>query len=181
MNSIIWAVLRAWYGGQYKNTFMGNHRGLQTAVMIAVLLPMFIMDFNSIVSICTGVAVTLWVQFQFWSRGHGPAFDIGTDDNPSQGTIKRYTDRWFNKVCEKLIPEEYWYDTGYDMLWMGLRYTMPLLVPAIVFAQPLYLAIGLTIPFIYLYSWNKHNTWYPAEYMMGALFGLIVGVCRYVN
>lgn len=177
LNTIWWSFLRAWYGGQYKKTFIGNHRGLQTVIMLASMLPLFITDFHNTKSICIGIAVALWVQFQFWSRGHGAGFDIGTDTNPSEGTIKRYQERWFNKICQRVFPEELWYTKDYDMLWMLLRYTCPMIPLA--FISPLYLLCGIATPFIYEYSWRKFYTWRPAEYAMGALFGFITGVVAY--
>lgn len=178
LNGIWWALLRAWYGGQFKNTVLGNHRGIQTVVMLVSMLPLFIWNFNNWYSIAIGSALALWVQFQFWSRGHGPAFDIGTDKNPSEGTIDRYDDRWFDKICKKLVPEDLWYTREYDMLWMLLRYTCPMI--PLSFISPWYLLCGIVVPFIYDYSWKKFGTWYPGEYAVGFVFGIVTGAVAYV-
>lgn len=59
LNGIWWALLRAWYGGQFKNTVLGNHRGIQTVVMLASMLPLFIWNFNNWYSIAIGSALAL--------------------------------------------------------------------------------------------------------------------------
>lgn len=39
-----------------------------------------------------GAIISAWLQFQFWSRGHGACVDIGRDTIPSQDTIERYNE-----------------------------------------------------------------------------------------
>lgn len=176
LNAALWAFLRRWYGGGFKNTWLGNHRGIQTTLMIVAMLPFFVFDFSSWKSWCIGLALTLWVQFQFWSRGHGPAFDVGHDTDPSDSIIKRYQERWYDKVCKFWFPEEFWYTRPYDALWMFLRYTCPMLVPA--FISPLYLLPGFCAPVVYDRVWEKYGNWYLAEYIIGGVFGLVIAIVR---
>lgn len=57
------------------------------------------MEWNAVLALIT----TCWVQFMFWSRGHGAILDEGRNKNPD---ISRY-DRWFKVpldfVWDKLL------------------------------------------------------------------------------
>lgn len=171
LNGIWWGFLRRWYGGLFpdeKYKVLGN-RGLQTAVMILSMLPVFYfqiksqynltMEWNAVLALIT----TCWVQFMFWSRGHGAILDEGRNKNPD---ISRY-DRWFkvpldfvwdkllelknnNKFFGRLLKnwsgEKYGY--SYDMCWTGCRYTFPM-VPVAIFLGFKFILIGMLVPLIY--------------------------------
>lgn len=175
-NTLLWAFLRPWYGGMFKDTWLKNNRGLQTAVMILAILPLFVFDFTNIWSWVVGVLLTAWVQFQYWSRGHGPAFDIGTNSSPSADVIERYTDRWYDAICKYWFPYESWFTRPYDALWMFLRYTCPMLV--LTFISPLYLLCGIFTPYIYEMSWKKTGEPHLAEIVQGAVFGFVSMIVR---
>lgn len=188
--SILFGLLgafgRLWFGSNLTSKIWGN-RGLQTAFMLLLFLIVFIKDFTDAMSIIVGVIVACWMQFQEISRGHGIAIDTGNSSNITDEEIARYEDRWYDKVCSKLLPNHK-YGFLYDNLYLLLRYTCPLAVPAIVFMTPEFLLLGVTIPFIYTFAnelqereawlfdsskWYWRRAWCLAEMLTG--FVLIGG------
>lgn len=210
-----WGFLRRWFGGlfpdeQYK--ILGN-RGLQTTVMILSLLPVMFVRTKEIYStlniyiiLAITLFITLWIQFQFWSRGHGATFlDMGRTKNPD---LSRY-DRWFKKPLDKCWNKllqlkqnnkiaafllQKWsgrmYGYTYDMIYHTLRYTLCMIIPAILLKSLVFIIIGLisaplyelAIRFYekanYKYAWMKlpwlNSPNKPTEIIYGFIFGLLV-------
>lgn len=147
--AILGAFARRWYGGALEIYKILKNRGVQTAFMIGLFLTIYLRAYNWIVS----TIITSWLQFQFWSRGHGCCFDMGRG-NKKEETIKRYQERWYYIPCdwlsEKLGFEKY--GIMYDFCYMTLRYTCPML--PMMFLDWRYILIGLSISFIYLICWT---------------------------
>lgn len=163
---IWWGFLRRWFGGLFsedKHKFLSN-RGLQTIFMMASLFPvLYICTHNTffislIYEILYTSILTAWIQFQFWSRGHGCILDMGRNKNPD---ITRY-DRWyadlldyiwdkgkdlktrytfFNKLLKNWSCKKYGY--SYDISYTLLRYTCPMLLTSILMHSYIPTIIGL--------------------------------------
>lgn len=178
------ALARVWYGADGLPKLLQN-RGLQTVYMMLLFVACFY-DNYSWQGWCVVVAVVCWLQFQFWSRGHGCCFDVGRDVNPTADTIDRYDDRWYDKVCSKLLPNHK-YGFLYDFFYMMLRYTCPM-IPMMIFDWR-YILVGLSISPIYAFSitlgereswifekqkWYWRRAWSLAEILSG---GVVYSSC----
>lgn len=171
LNGIWWGFLRRWYGGLFpdeKYKILGS-RGLQTFIMILSIFPVvffrikFRYELELPYLVVFSVAITSWIQFMFWSRGHGAILDEGRNKNPD---ISRY-DRWFkypldsvwdsllylknnNRFFNKLLRN--WsgnkYGYSYDMCWTGCRYALPM-IPVSIFLGFNFLLIGMLVPLTY--------------------------------
>ena len=142
------ALARVWYGADHLPSFWQN-RGVQTAFMMGLFLSIYIdLPFNWVNAV-VAVVITCWLQFQFWSRGHGICIDVGDSTVVSENDIKRYEDRWYHKVCDKLLPNHK-YGYLYDFFYLTLRYTCPML-PMMIFDWR-YILVGLSIAPIYVFS-----------------------------
>ncbi len=100
--------------------------------------------------------LVLVFQFLYWSRAHGPAFDISRDTNPSAETIRRYKKEWWNKFCEWIVPVKDWYTYGYDMMWMQIRYTAMTVLMTPVYGHGI-LTMGLLVAPIYSFCWALYE------------------------
>ena len=168
LNGALWGFLRRWFGGLFPDEtykVLGN-RGLQTTVMLLALLPVIYYKVailypmqSLLVNIIFASLITAWIQFQFWSRGHGGTFaDMGRTVNPD---VSRY-DRWFKWPLDKIwdlllyLKENYsffawllqkWsgrrYGYTYDMTYHMIRYTLCMTVPAICLQSWIWIFIGL--------------------------------------
>lgn len=178
------ALARVWYGADGLPKLLQN-RGLQTVYMMLLFVACFY-DNYSWQGWCVVVAVVCWLQFQFWSRGHGCCFDLGRDVNPTADTIDRYDDRWYHKVCDKLLPNHK-YGFLYDFFYLMLRYTCPM-IPMMIFDWR-YILVGLSIAPIYAFSitlgereswifekqkWYWRRAWSLAEILSG---GVVYSSC----
>lgn len=163
---ILGAFARRWYGGMFpddKYKILGN-RGLQTAFMLVLFLSIYVKDYSNWLNWLVAIAVSCWLQFQFWSRGHGACFDIGRDVTPSPQTLLRYNERWYHRPCDWLFEKVFkkadkkW-GFLYDFLYMGLRYTCPML-PMMIFDWR-YILIGLSVSPIYAFNHTLYEkeTW----------------------
>ena len=180
---------RRWFGGGYiggkkwENKWF-NRRVTQHIVNCAVIA-LFLGIYCKIGLIQTIYSVAV-IEGLFWSPGHGPGFDMSRAGVPDD--TSRYEEKWWNKICQFLVPREQWYSFGYDWLWMMLRYTSPcaLLVP--VFGWEI-LFMGLLVAPIYGFCasfYEKVNTahwpaWLDrhnklAEIIVGGIVGLFLGV-----
>lgn len=154
---ILGAFLRRWYGGCLEDYKILRNRGVQTVCMMAVFMSIYIHDISSWKSWIGALIVTCWLQFEFWSRGHGACFDEGRGI-PDDKTIGRYNERWYHYPVDWLfhrvfkLPEEK-YGFLYDFLYMGLRYTCPMLVMAY-FLDWHYAIIGALVSPIYAFCWT---------------------------
>ena len=163
---ILGAIARRIYGGACENIPILKNRGVQTAFMMLLFLSIYFPYkwYITLVIVC-------WLQFQFWSRGHGCAFDLGFGGYPTPEIIKRYNERWYHIPCDWLAEKGCfsYYATTYDFCYMTLRYTCPM-IPMMYFDWR-YILIGLSISFIYLFFWSfgfkKPTEW--AEIVSGAV------------
>ena len=126
-------------------------------------------------SLLNSVAATAVLEFFYWSVGHGPAFDMGRDKEPSEEIIKRYKKYFWNKWCEKLIPEEKWYKFRYDFLWMFFRYEIPAVIIALILRSPIFLLTGLSVSCIYALCWWLHDEGYLKKLAATELAEIVVG------
>lgn len=186
------ALARVWYGADDLPKLLQN-RGLQTAFMMILFMICFADKDFGWFGWCMAIAATCWMQFQFWSRGHGICIDVGDSTNVSENDIKRYNDRWYHKVCDKLLPNHK-YGYLYDFIYLTLRYGCPMLVLSLAtfilslfgICEPKwgYILIGLSIAPIYVFcnelaerepwvfekkTWYWRRGWSLAEILSGAV------------
>ncbi len=154
---ILGAFLRRWYGGCLEDYKILRNRTVQTICMLAVFMSVYVGDWSNWKYIIFAAVVSCWLQFQFWSRGHGACFDIGRNMSPSEDTIRRYNERWyhypvdwlFDKVLKEPTKK---YGFLYDFIYMGLRYTCPMIVMAILDWR--YIVLGALVSPIYCICWT---------------------------
>lgn len=210
LNGIWWGFLRRWYGGLFPDEtykILGS-RGLQTFVMMLSIFPVaffqikFGYELELYYLVICSLAVTCWIQFMFWSRGHGAILDEGRNKNPD---ISRY-DRWFkiplDFIWDKLLELknsnkffgwilQNWsgnkYGYSYDMCWTGCRYTLPML-PVAIFLGFKFLLIGMLVPLVYEFCiriYERNTTFFNkfhwlnaghkiAEIFTGFIFGILI-------
>ena len=174
------ALARVWYGADDLPKFFQN-RGVQTIFMIALFVACFFDKDLTWFGWGVLTAATCWLQFQFWSRGHGICIDVGDSTVVSENDIKRYEGRWYHKVCDKLLPNHK-YGYLYDFFYLTLRYTCPML-PMMIFDWR-YVLVGLSIAPIYVFSnelaerepwvfekktWYWRRGWSLAEMLSGGV------------
>ena len=213
LNGLWWGFLRRWFGGLFpdeKYKVLGN-RGLQTTVMILSLLPIIWVNVQEVyafsdkwVTVIFVLAITLWIQFQFWSRGHGGTFgDMGRTIEPDES---RY-DRWFkiplDYIWEKVFELksknitvtwllQNWsgrkYGYTYDMIYHGLRYTLCMIPVTLLLNNFNYTLIGLLSAPIYemnlRFYERKHYSWMNKPWLnmpsklteieYGFIFGILI-------
>lgn len=160
---ILGAFARRWFGGMFpddKYKILGN-RGLQTVFMCLLFLSIFVRDYTSLTEWIVGIAVTAWLQIQFWSRGHGACFDLGRGVYPPEpSTLVRYNERWYHIPCDWLFEKVFkkadkkW-GFLYDFLYMGLRYTCPMI--PLMFFDWRFILIGLAVSPIYAFCWTLYE------------------------
>ena len=152
-----WGFLRRWFGGCLGNYPLLKNRGIQTAVMILSML-LVMCKFESWQDAFICVSLSLYLQFQFWSRGHGACFDIGRG-KPEESTIKRYNERWYHKPIDWLFKingaDEYKYGFLYDFLYMTMRYSCPMIILG--FISKWFLFIGLIVSCVYAFNWTLYE------------------------
>jgi hypothetical protein len=180
--AVLGAIARLWFGADDLPKLLQN-RGLQTAYMLVLFASIYLPGVTDWLSLCVALFTICWLQFQYWSRGHGICIDTGDSTNVSEKDIERYNDRWYAKVCDKLLPNRK-YGFLYDNIYLALRYTAPMIIAAIVNLQPGLILIGLSIPFIYTFSnelqerepwvfdnnkWYWRRGWSLAEMLSGAV------------
>ena len=193
---------RRWFGGGFKNTWLGNLRGVQcivylivTGLMAYFLEPLAIWWHNLIFAI----VFAGYSYVQFWARAIGPALDSGREEYPSEDTIRRYNKSWYHYPCD-WICGEHKYGFLYDFLFFIFRYATPTVTLCLLAYIPYLFGInmhiiswhlvfiGLLVSPLYAVSWTlyEHDTWlfekyrtleYPtnlAEYLSGAVWGFWV-------
>lgn len=189
---LLGALARVWYGADDLPKFWQN-RGVQTAFMMFLFMTIYFPRPFSWMGLIIAIIITCWLQFQYYSRGHGVAIDTGDDENPSESTIKRYNERWYAKVCDKLLPNHK-YGYLYDFIYLTLRYGCPMIVLSLAtfilslfdICEPKwrYILIGLSIAPIYVFSnelaereswlfekktWYWRRGWSLAEILSGGV------------
>lgn len=158
INGLIWAVLRRVYGGAIRGGIFSK-RGIQTVIMLVLMFPFLIPNFitNQPVAAVLAVLSSLYIQFVFWSRGHGPCFDMGTDKAPSIETIERYEKLIGFRFARKVIPYPRHYGYLFDFILMSIRYGLPLLPVALFYQSWGYALIGFLITPIYAICWDLYQ------------------------
>jgi len=191
---ILGAFLRRWYGGMFPEEeypILGN-RALQTAVMMLVLATCYWpLPFEHWSAWLAITLVVCWVQFQFWSRGHGACFDLGYGVYPPEpSTIVRYEERWYHKVCDKLLAKHK-YGFLYDFLYMSLRYTCPMLLLALL--SWWLVLVGFVVTWVYALCWQikDREPWIfeglpkwissPTKWAELAVGGIVYASCYYIG
>ena len=199
---ILMAIWRRWYGGGYKDTWLGNNRGIQCVVFI--LLNFLLLLTNREVTFFIGQYTTniyikyafiaildIYLYAQYWSRGHGAPFDIGRNKIPSEDTIRRYNERLYHYPLDWLFDKWFKrpdkkYGFIYDFLYMLLRYTCPMIPLA--FIDINFLLVGLSVSPVYAFCWTvqEMESWIferykfaksatnLAEYIVGAIYGFML-------
>lgn len=152
---LIGAFARRWYGGALEKIPVLNNRALQTGFMIGLFLNIYVADWHNWF---WPLVISLWLQFEFWSRGHGCCFDLGNGGKPDEATIARYEQRWYHKPCDWLAKKRFfgYYSTRYDFMYMTLRYTCPMI--PLIFLDWRYFLVGNAAALIYLFCWDLYNS-----------------------
>ncbi len=152
---LIGAFARRWYGGALEKIPVLNNRALQTGFMIGLFLNIYVTDWHNWF---WPLVISLWLQFEFWSRGHGCCFDLGNGGKPDEATIARYEQRWYHKPCDWLAKKRFfgYYSTRYDFMYMTLRYTCPMI--PLMFLDWRYFLVGNAAAPIYLFCWDLYNS-----------------------
>ena len=183
---LLGAFARLWFGSDLESKIWGN-RGLQTAFMLILFLSIYVTNFTSWENWLMGVLVTCWLQFQYFSRGHGCCFDLGRGGQPDAATLIRYNERWYHYPCDWLFEEVFKcpankYGFLYDFFYLTLRYTDPML-PMMIFDWR-YILVGLSVAPIYAFSitlqerepwvfdenkWYWRRGWSLAEILSGGM------------
>ncbi len=152
---ILGAFARRWYGGLFTdlNIKFLTSRGLQSVFMIGLFMSIYVTNPQSWQNWVIAAVVSSWLQFQFWSRGHGCCFDIGRGTSPD---VSRYNERWYHYPCDwifkKLGVSDYRYGFLYDLMYMSLRYACPM-IPMMIFDWR-YILIGLSVAPVYAFCWT---------------------------
>lgn len=155
---ILGAFARRWYGGLFTdlNIKFLTSRGIQSVFMIGLFMSIYVTNPQSWQNWVIAAVVSSWLQFQFWSRGHGCCFDIGRGTSPD---VSRYNERWYHVPCDwifkKLGVSDYRYGFFYDFLYMSLRYTCPM-IPMMIFDWR-YILIGLSVTPVYAFCWTLYE------------------------
>jgi hypothetical protein len=154
--SILGAFARRIYGGWLEAYKIIKNRGVQTVLMMSLFLTIYLPRYKWYIAII----ITAWLQFQFWSRGHGCAFDLGRGGVPDETLIKRYNERWYHIPCDWLSNKFGFKQYGkiYDFVYMTLRYTCPM-IPMMLFDWK-HILIGLSISVIYALCWRYYESKY---------------------
>ena len=149
------AFSRRWYGGALEKIPVLNNRALQTGFMIGLFLNIYVADWHNWF---WPLVISLWLQFEFWSRGHGCCFDLGNGGKPDEATIARYEQRWYHKPCDWLAKKRFfgYYSTRYDFMYMTLRYTCPMI--PLMFLDMRNILVGNAAAPIYLFCWDLYNS-----------------------
>lgn len=156
---IIGAFARRWYGGMFpekEHKILGN-RGLQTVFLLGLFISIYLYDITNWRNWIGAIIISAWLQFQFWSRGHGCCFDLGRGGKPE--SVARYNERWYHKPCDWLFKvlgvSDYRYGFLYDFLYMNLRYTCPM-VPLMLLDWR-YILVGFSVTPIYAFCWTLYE------------------------
>lgn len=170
---------RRWFGGGFDK--LPDNRFLQHVIgFLACSFALWLCGYGYLQIIaCAGV-----LQGLFWARAIGPALDIGRCDENSQDTIERYKKEWWNKICEFMVPEKYWYCLFYDFLWMMFRYSASSIIISIILLNPIFLLAPVCISIIYSISWALYEKGIVknmqakdfAEYISGFFVGLLLTI-----
>lgn len=149
--------------------------------VINVIATSFVLWYCGISLFIVAPVVAIYEAF-YWSVGHGPAFDMGRGGKPDEEMIKRYKKYFWNKWCEFIVPEEYWYTFGYDYLWMFFRYEIPAILISTLLLNFWFAFAGFAVSTIYAICWSLsdkdelhgHRATRVAEILSGFVSGLLL-------
>ena len=155
--AILGGFARVWFGSDDLPKPFDN-RGLQTIFMMLLFVICFFDKSYSWQGWIIVAVATCWMQFQYWSRGHGACIDMGRDAKPTPETIKRYNERWYHIPCDWLLPNHK-YGFLYDFIYTCFRYGCPM-IPMMIFDWR-YLLVGLSIAPIYSFcdTLEQYDGW----------------------
>lgn len=183
---ILGAFARLWFGSDLKSKIWSN-RGLQTAFMLALFITIYVQDYTNWICWVLGIVISCWLQFQYFSRGHGCCFDVGRGGQPDAATLIRYNERWYHIPCDWLFEKVFKknhkkYGFLYDFFYLTLRYTCPM-IPMMILDWR-YILVGLSIAPIYAFcatlqerepwifdenKWYWRRGWSLAEILSGGV------------
>ena len=196
--SIAGGLARVWYGADDLPAFWQN-RGVQTFFMMFLFMLIYFPRPFNWVGLIIAIILTCWLQFQYWSRGHGICVDMSRGGKPNSEALKRYEDRWYHLICDGLFDKIFKqpnakYGFLYDWIYTSLRYGCPMLMVSIILqilhwfelaqANWNYIWIGLSVAPIYAISldleekeswvfvkknWWWRRSWSLAEILSGAI------------
>ena len=163
----IWGgFLRRWFGGALEKYKILGNRGVQTFFMLLTFLSIYVTDPKDWRVWVYALSMSCWLQFVFWSIGHGPGFDEGRGGLPNEKTISRYNKYYLNVIPDWFAKNGFYsyYGIGYDFTWMLVRYTAPM-IPLALLVNWHYILLGLAISPIYLFCWEwyESNVWLFTE------------------
>ena len=188
--SVVYLILggfaRLWFGSDLESKVWSN-RGLQTACMLALFLSIYVVYPFNWINLVIAVAISCWLQFQYFSRGHGEIADCGRHTKITAQDLIRYNERWYHIPCDWLFEKvfkkpEAKYGFLYDYIYLSLRYGCPML-PMMLFDWR-YILIGLSIAPIYAFcqtlqdrepwifdknKWYWRRGWSLAEILCGGV------------
>ena len=185
ISGFIESIWRRWFGGWVEQAFEGKlpnwlykilaSRGTQTAFNLVFLFAVFMLNTSlwintplcswliahGIKDWCIASIMSIIFQFQFWSRGHGPAFDIGRGTVVDEDTKRRYQKVWYAFIPNKLVPEEHWYGFLYDFIWMTARYTEGtlLMIPFLWSFEILWLGLITSGVYAFCHTLQERESW----------------------
>lgn len=206
LNGVLWAFLRRIFGGALESLPIMKERGVQTVLMlisiIVVVFPYEIPSSTNLVlagKVVYSIILACWLQFIYWSLGHGMVMWIGTDGLPKDDKeLKRYEEMWgYDLACE-IVPKENWYGPFFDWFIMKIRYVIPMI--PLMAIHPLYLLIGWLVGNNYAlcfkayqedkWIWDKLPEWLKkrwiggptnaGEFVSGFQFGFIIYIIHRV-
>lgn len=152
--SILGGVLRRIFGGWLEDYKIIKNRGVQSVLMVALFLAIYLPNYHCAIAII----IACWLQFQFWSRFHGGVFDEGRGEK-TQNTIDRCNKYWWHYPVDYIFKvfkaEDKKYGFLYDYIYMGFRYTCPM-IPMMILDWR-YILIGLSISPIYAFCWTLYE------------------------
>lgn len=170
----MWKILYSFFEGAWRRLFGSD------------VIPRLLLHIINVVA--TGALLrymgSSWIQVAsvgalyeafYWSVGHGSAFDMGRDGQPSEEMIKRYKKYFWNSWCETLISPENWYTFRYDFLWMFFRYEIPAVLIALCLLSPVFSLAGLCVASIYAGCWWLHDNGYLKELGATELAEIVAG------
>lgn len=161
LNGLLWAFLRRWYGGlvdEDSHPLLGS-RGIQTVVMITSLFAVL----SARTDWWAALLLAAWIQFQFWSRAVGEILDCGRSTTQTAASYNRWFRGLIDLVYDKLGKVKY---VGYYDWWYGwLRYLLPMIIPAIILNDGVFIVIGLFSSPVYYGCWLLFD-YFPALYKL---------------
>lgn len=174
---------RRWFGSS-SNEFLKTSRAVKCVCFIVITyLICYVISKSYLFSL-----LFAGIGYIFFCLSVGPAFDCGRDGLPDEEMIKRYNKGPYHYLPDLLIPKEHRYKYLYDLIWLGVRYVLPMLA---IICLPIvnwrFIFISMLISPVYALCWSlkDYDRWLLekipytngkptalAEFICGGLFGL---------